>query len=71
MASADGKTLYAVEPATQGIALIDLGSGQIHTSLRQSLAVSCSSPPVKEGGAAQDVRLALQGVTAGSQGVFE
>ena len=42
-----------------------------HTSLRQSLAVSCSSPPVKEGSAAQDVRLALQGETAGSQGVFE
>jgi hypothetical protein len=34
MASADGKTLYAVEPGAQGIALIDLGSGQIQTLLR-------------------------------------
>jgi DNA-binding beta-propeller fold protein YncE len=34
MASADGKTLYAVEPGAQGIALIDLGSGQIQMLLR-------------------------------------
>ena len=33
-ASADGKTLYAVEPGAQGIALIDLGSGQIQMLLR-------------------------------------
>jgi hypothetical protein len=38
MASADGKTLYAVEPAAQGIALIDLGSGQIQTLLRAPAA---------------------------------
>jgi DNA-binding beta-propeller fold protein YncE len=34
MASADGKTLYAVEPGAQGIALIDVGSGQIQMLLR-------------------------------------
>jgi hypothetical protein len=33
-ASADGKTLYAVEPDARGIALIDLASGQIQTLLR-------------------------------------
>jgi hypothetical protein len=34
MASADGKTLYAVEPGAQGIALVDLGSGQLKMLLR-------------------------------------
>jgi DNA-binding beta-propeller fold protein YncE len=34
MASADGKTLYAVEPGAQSIALIDLGSGQVQMLLR-------------------------------------
>jgi DNA-binding beta-propeller fold protein YncE len=34
MASADGETLYAVEPGAQGIALIDLGSGEIQLLLR-------------------------------------
>jgi DNA-binding beta-propeller fold protein YncE len=38
MASADGKTLYAVEPAAQGIALIDLGSGQVQMLLRAPAA---------------------------------
>jgi hypothetical protein len=38
MASADGRTLYAVEPPTQGIALIDLGSGQIQMLLRAPAA---------------------------------
>ena len=38
MASADGKTLYAVEPAAQGIALLDLGGGQIQMLLRAPAA---------------------------------
>jgi DNA-binding beta-propeller fold protein YncE len=38
VASADGKTLYAIEPGAQGIALIDLGSGQIQMLLRAPAA---------------------------------
>ena len=42
-----------------------------HTTFHRTLSASNNGPPVKEGGAAEHGGLALKGVTAGGNRVFE
>ena len=51
--------------------LLEWLSERCHTTFHRMLSASNSEPPVKEGGAAEDVALALEAITVVRDGIFE